>query len=148
VKTLPDFDQEREMYFSGKQCLGIVMGIIALSFVFLCIMFSCDRLTVPAHAAEVQWHTFSNDAIANAIYKAEGGTKTRHPYGILAHYKHTTPRQACINTIKHARRDWNGMGDFILFLQRRYCPIGAKNDPTGLNKNWERNVKRFLLCVQ
>ena len=77
--------------------------------------------------------------LANAIYKAEN-SKT-HPYGILTHYKHTTPRQACINTINHALRDWNGKDDFIVFLGSRYCPISAKNDPTGLNKNWVKNVR-------
>lgn len=72
---------------------------------------------------------YSDDSIANAIYQAEGGAKTKHPYGILAKYKTTTPRQACINTIKHARRDWDGKGDFIAFLGSRYCPVGAANDP-------------------
>jgi hypothetical protein len=89
-------------------------------------------------------HAYTDTQIADAIYKAEGGAKTRHPYGILAHYKTTTPRQACLNTIAHARKDWDGEGDFIEFLQKRYCPIGAKNDPTGLNKNWLKNVRYFL----
>ena len=83
------------------------------------------------------------DKLANAIYYAEGGNKTKHPYGILTKYKVTTPRQACINTIKHALKDWNGEGDFIAFLGSRYCPIGAKNDPTGLNKNWVKNVRWY-----
>jgi hypothetical protein len=86
----------------------------------------------------------SSEVIANAIYKAEGGAKTNHPYGILKTYIHTPPRQACINTIDHAKRDWDGKGDFIEFLGSRYCPVGAKNDPTGLNKNWVKNVKWFL----
>ena len=81
------------------------------------------------------------EKLANAIYRAENSQK--HPYGILKHYKHTTPRQACINTIRHAERDWNGKGDFIMFLGSRYCPIGAKNDPNGLNKNWVKNVKYY-----
>jgi hypothetical protein len=88
---------------------------------------------------------YTNDQIANAIYLTEGGTKTNYPYGILVYYKHTTPRQACINTIEHARRDWNGKGDFIEFLGGRYCPIGANNDPRRLNKNWIKNIKYFLL---
>lgn len=81
--------------------------------------------------------------LANAIYLAEGGAKTNHPYGILTHYKHTTPRQACINTIRHALREWSGKGDFIEFLGSRYAPIGVANDPKGLNKNWVRNVRYF-----
>jgi len=90
---------------------------------------------------------YSNDQIADAIYLAEGGAKTNHPYGILAHYKHTTPRQACINTIKSARIRFAKQSketDFVYFLSLTYCPIGAKNDPTGLNKNWIKNVRYFL----
>lgn len=83
------------------------------------------------------------EKLAQAIYYAEGGNKTSHPYGILAHYKHTSPKQACINTIKSALKRWDGKSDFISFLGKTYCPIGAKNDPTGLNKNWVRNVRRI-----
>jgi NRPS condensation-like uncharacterized protein len=81
------------------------------------------------------------ERLADAIFRAENSKS--HPYGILTHYKHTTPRQACINTINHALRDWNGKGDFIAFLGSRYAPIGAKNDPKGLNKNWVRLVRYF-----
>ena len=77
------------------------------------------------------------ERLADAIYKAEGGAKTKYPYGILTRYKHTTPRQACINTIKHALKDWNKKGDFIEFLGSRYCPPKAH----PLNKNWVKNVK-------
>ena len=79
--------------------------------------------------------------LATAIYYAENSKI--HPYGILAHYKTTTPRQACINTINHALRDWNGQGDFILFLSKRYAPIGANNDPKGLNRFWVKNVRYY-----
>ena len=33
--------------------------------------------------------------------------------------------------------------DFITFLGRRYAPMGAKNDPTNLNKHWIQNVKKI-----
>lgn len=111
---------------------------VTIAAILATILFYSIALCV-CHAAD-----WSNDEIANAIYFAEGGAATRHPYGILKKYKTTTPRQACINTIKHARRDWNGKGDFIEFLGSRYCPVGAANDPTGLNKNWVKNVKRIL----
>jgi len=84
---------------------------------------------------------YSDEQIADAIFKAENSKS--HPYGILAHYKHTTPRQACINTIRHAKRDWNGKGDFIAFLGSRYSPIGCDTD-VGTNKFWVKNVKYFL----
>ena len=32
---------------------------------------------------------------------------------------------------------------FISFLARFYCPIGAENDPEGLNQNWPINVEKF-----
>ncbi len=89
-----------------------------------------------------QVSAYTDSQLADSIYIAEGGSKTSHPYGILKKYKNTTPRQACLNTIAHARRDWNGQGDFIEFLGSRYAPVGAKNDPTNLNKNWIKNVKR------
>lgn len=112
--------------------LVIALICFAIAFLFL---------------AKIVWGAevgYTNEQIADAIYLAEGGAKTSHPYGILAHYKHTTPRQACINTIIHAKKDWNGKGDFIAFLGSRYAPIGVANDPTGLNKFWIRNVRYFL----
>jgi hypothetical protein len=107
------------------------MKITAITLLFILL------LTTPAMAE------YSNEQIANAIYKAEGGTKTAFPYGILQRYKHTTPRQACINTIKHAKKDFNGKDDFIVFLGSRYCPVGCNND-NGTNRYWVKNVKYFL----
>lgn len=84
--------------------------------------------------------------LADSIYLAEGGSKTNHPYGILKRYKHTSPRQACLNTIFSAQNRFAKQSqekDFILFLSKTYCPIGASNDPKGLNKNWASNVSKI-----
>jgi len=105
-----------------------------IGFTLIAVFLSAEAL-----AGEL----FSNEQIANAIYLAEGGAKTNHPYGILTKYKTTTPRQACLNTIAHAKRDWNGQGDFIEFLGSRYCPVNCEND-NGTNKYWVRNVHYFL----
>jgi len=130
------------------QKTGLIAALIITVVMFVLLaMRGCGAGMQEAQAAEVSWQSFTNDQIADAIYKAEGGEKTRHPYGILAHYKHTSPRAACINTIRHARRDWNEKGDFISFLGSRYCPVGAANDPRGLNRNWIGNVKHFLVEV-
>lgn len=112
-------------------------GLFYLKTFIICSLILFGALIL-AKAEEV-----NIEALTNAIYKAEGGSKTKYPYGILTKYKHTTARQACVNTIKHALRDWNRKDDFIAFLGSRYCPIGAKNDLQGLNKHWIKNVKYF-----
>ena len=105
--------------------------LIAISILFMC---------------GAAW-AYTDTQIADAIYLAEGGAKTNHPYGILTKYKHTTPRQACLNTIKnqkirHAKHSCGK--DFLTCLRDRYCPLNASNDPTGLNKNWIGNVNSIL----
>jgi hypothetical protein len=84
------------------------------------------------------------DQIADAIYIAEGGTNTSRPYGIMTKYEHTSPRQACINTIVHAENDYKVVQvdrTFIHVLSLRYCPPSC--DLKG-NENWQKNVIRIL----
>ena len=48
----------------------------------------------------------------------------------------------------HALADYAakvGPRPFVDFWAERWAPQGAKNDPTGLNKNWPLNVKKFWL---
>lgn len=85
--------------------------------------------------------TAYENALADSIYRAEGGSHTAHPYGIMKTYRHTTPRQACLNTIHTNIKAWNGRGDFIDFMADKYCPYSA--DPIG-NTNWKRNVRYFM----
>lgn len=107
----------------------------ALLVIFAIILCgSCNR---EAHADSM----VNVDALANAIYRAENSRT--HPYGVMVKYKHTTPRQACINSINHRLRDWDGKGEFIAYLGSFYAPIGVSNDPSGLNRNWVKNVKYF-----
>lgn len=120
---------------SDASVKGLGMSFILAVLSFIIIVFSFVGF---ANASEIDV-----ERLATAIYHAEGGSKTRHPYGILKKYKTTTPRQACINTIKSNLKRWDRKGDFIQVLGNTYCPVGAKNDPTGLNKNWVRNVKYF-----
>src|SRR5690242_6485883 len=70
----------------------------------------------------IEGHT--TDQWANAIRHAEGNSN----YGILAHYKHTTYRQACINTVRHKYRQWCNIGHpggFLGYLASKYAPIGC-----------------------
>lgn len=83
------------------------------------------------------------DKLVLAIYKAEGGKKTNHPYGVMNLPDNTSPREACLNTLKRRFKTWDGKGDFISYVARTYSPINAPNDPTGLNKHWIKNVNYF-----
>lgn len=80
--------------------------------------------------------------IADAIYKLEGGSKTRHPYGILS-VKTSDPRRVCINTIKNNYIRWQkagSKGDYLDYLADVYCPKSA--DRKG-NANWHVNIHKF-----
>ena len=91
--------------------------------------------------------------IVAAIRFAENGGKGRE-YGILhPRVKPTYRSQAgwCAATVQKNFDRWTKAGkkgDFITFLGNRYCPVGAENDPTGLNKHWIKNVRKLVLDLQ
>ena len=81
-------------------------------------------------------------ALADVIYRVEGGDRARVPYGILGVKVRSRAhaREICLRTIWHAWRDCpepKSRERFIRFLGNRYCPPSA--DPVG-NRNWIRNV--------
>jgi len=81
--------------------------------------------------------------IADAIYKLEGGTKTKHPYGVLS-IKTNNPRRVCLVTIYHNELRWKSQGshgDYLDYLADVYCPRSA--DPKG-NKNWHNNIHKLI----
>jgi hypothetical protein len=88
----------------------------------------------------------TDDEIANAIYKLEGGAKAKAPYGILSMKVRDKAhaRRICLATIRNLRTRWikaGRPGDELDFLANRYCPPSA--DPVG-NRNWKRNIKTIL----
>ena len=82
-----------------------------------------------------------------AIRKAENGGNGKQ-FGILVPGVNTLDKQAgwaAATIMKNVKR-WEKAGkqeDFIVFLGRRYCPICAANDQSGLNSNWVRNVRAW-----
>lgn len=40
--------------------------------------------------------------------------------------------------------DNSGTQRFVDFMQQRWAPIGAENDPKNLNANWSPNVRHYL----
>ena len=127
---------ERQVYAPPtyqRAISGIVFGILLLA---LCIS--------PAFASE----SINIEKLATAIKMAENSRSK--PYGVMlkgCDAKHEAFCKAvCIRTIKNNLRRWENAGnpgDFLSFLQSRYAPLNAKNDPHGLNANWKSNVTYF-----
>lgn len=81
------------------------------------------------------------EKLASSIYKAEGGEKTRFPYGIksVKCSSKAECKKICINSIKNnikRYKESNQKGDFIEFMGRRYSPPDK-------NPNWVRLVTYF-----
>jgi len=100
-------------------------------------------------------HDYDNLPILFAIRIAENGRKGRE-FGVLhpralgnddESWEVTLDRQAgwCAATIMKNRKRWSASEtkeSFIVFLGKRYAPMGAGNDPTDLNRHWIGNVTR------
>lgn len=91
------------------------------------------------------------DRWADAIFKAEGGYNAQYLYGIrsVSYKDEKEAREICkrtvYNTLVKYRSTRCKPGDSDLeCMARRYCPVGAKNDPRGLNRHWIKNVGWFL----
>ena len=93
--------------------------------------------------------------IVAAIRHAENG-KAGLEYGVLgAGVKRDMKRKGdtyrpqagwCAATVQKTYDRWvkaGKPGDFITFLGKRYCPVGADNDPNELNRHWVKNVKHW-----
>lgn len=115
----------------------IIMALLTLT---------CPPFTGCSLAGEQGQH-YSNEQIANAIYRAENSVK--YPYGIKSidtHGDKEYARKICLNTIRNNRVRFakqTQYKDFLEFLGSRYCPPSAHS----LNKHWVKNV-RYFLCLQ
>lgn len=129
--------------FSELRTVTFLAVLLALIFFFIILVhFASTASAEPA---------YSDEQIVNAIYKAEGGSSAQYAYGIRSvHYDtKAEARRICLNTVRNNRKRYADYGHkrystYLEFLASRYCPVGADNDPKGLNKNWLKNVRYFL----
>ncbi len=152
--------------------MNLFRGVLFVLFVLVCVPLTADPATFryPKELPlirEVAKKVGVDPALLMAIRQAESGKK--FPFGIMPSekYKNNTcykeagrlfssvlEKQAvwCAWTIKANQVRWSRLSwlvrlqhgnSFISFLGSRYAPIGAGNDPRGLNKNWVPNVSRF-----
>lgn len=112
---------------------------LLLAIAFLCALAGrCE--------AAAQKPVPSVPSLVDAIGKAENSR--RYPYGIVAKRKLTEAeaRRWCENTVRRRLAEWQRAGrpgHPVDWIARTYAPIGASNDPRGLNRNWASNVKRL-----
>lgn len=126
----------------------VMAACMLLAAVLLVVAFTGKANADTIHIGPIAGYTANQ--WADAIYKAEGGAKTKHPYGILAHYRHTTPRAACVNTVLHQWRVYQATGKRKRFLEHLagvYCPIDSNTDD-GTCKYWKSNVAYWLERVR
>lgn len=79
--------------------------------------------------------------IADAIYRIEGGEKTKYPYGIsiIKTRNKEHARQICVNTINNNFTRWQKQSDvnnYFDFLATKYCPYNTRV--------WRRNMEKVL----
>ena len=89
------------------------------------------------------------DKMCDAVYRTEGGAKTKHPFGVLS--VPCSGYEECRKiTLNSLRNSWSRYQKtdmkipFDEFFQKRWSPVGAENDPNGLNKNWLSNFRFFM----
>jgi hypothetical protein len=84
------------------------------------------------------------DKIVKAIYIAEGGAKTKYPFGIKSintNGDYNKAKRICENTVSNNWDRWVKAGktnNYIDFLADRYCPPSC--DKQG-NLNWKKNIR-------
>lgn len=102
-------------------------------------------MTIEQDVADVARHWGLDPALLQAVVMAEGNIIK----AVQCSFPEITTRAQALDVLArsatHALCDFvraNGktQADFVLFWAAKWAPIGAKNDPTGLNANWSRNV--------
>ena len=132
----------------------ILCGLSAQSAAISAIGRKDGKICVQAFKDAIQTNIRKEHAkilapIVAAIRYSENGGKGRE-YGILhPRCKPTYRSQAgwCAATVQKNFDRWTKAGRhgaFLEFLGRVYCPVGADNDPTGLNRHWVKNVKYYV----
>lgn len=89
-----------------------------------------------------------SERLVMAIYKAEGGEKTKYPFGIksVSCEGYEECKKICHNTVRNNIKRWKDSinkgddRDYLTFLWHRYAPPKSHK----LNKNWKKNVEYFL----
>ena len=105
-------------------------------------LFGCSDAS-EGHLRANKRHCGYLDRLADAVRLAEGNPN----YG-LVNDKWCVAEGACRYYAKEVLKvhigRCGGASDLIACVGSYYAPVGADNDPRGLNSNWVRNVRYFM----
>jgi len=128
---------------NGRTGLQMKMPLILLTMACAAFCSNPAYGKVDANSAQID-----SNALADAIFKAEGGYRAEYLYGIRSvKYKdESDARRICLNTINNNKKRFlkqDKYKDYLEFLASRYCPVNCDND-RGSNRFWLKNVRYFL----
>ena len=89
---------------------------------------------------------FIQNTLIPYMHKAVKTAEGNKNLGVLS-VKTKNPGKVLDNSIKNNYLRWlqaGSPGRFVDFMQQRWAPIGAANDPENLNVNWAPNVRNSL----
>lgn len=151
IKERREKDLKDGLKIAGGLC---AVGILAVMVVLL--MTGCVTASDKVIIKQEFIAGYSIDAWADAIRKAEGNEN----YGILSIpcTKGADCRRICKNSIRNGwnryrlakglpkgyRGNSSDLNGFVEHFAKRYCPVGAGNDPEGLNRHWVKNVLYWI----
>lgn len=146
IAGCPWFESRRAHYKYHEVGVYLRKGIMRLlrGFFVPIAVISCLLTANSAYPSENPYVS----KVVSAIYKAEGGSKTRHPYGILS-VNTSDARKTCYEIVNWRYVMWSSTKSlqqkpFLVYLRDHYAPLKANNDPRNLNANWLLNVSRFM----
>ena len=129
-----------------------VLAEILMPFLILGIgvfIYDCNHSRTGRHQS-IQG-SYEETRLVNAIYYAEGGSKTRFPYGIKSSVCSSKAqcKDECIKRIRHYWKDFKqtkeeGIENFTRYASQRY--VGS-DDPQG-QINWYKNVLWYYRKVK
>jgi len=124
--------------------------ILILSVVLFLLMITTGHAQLKPAVITNEGYAYL-EKVADAIYLAEGGEDATYKYGIrsVAYTDEKDARAICLRTLRRNVQRYFESPDrestsYLQFVANRYCPIGAKNDPEGLNVHFLNNVQWFL----
>lgn len=143
----PPQDQAGGHFLKNQTMLCKFLCALRTSYIVCSVLFVYTN-TGQAEICYVKSATtssISDQKLADAIFKAEGGFKTAYPYGIrsVKCAGLSECRKVCLNTIRNNRTRWTKAGNpgtYLEFLASRYAPIQAHS----LNRYWLGNVQKFM----